>query len=195
MSSDASPLRPERLMADLNTVLTPDTIVCADASYSSLWVTNFLIAQRAGQRFLTPRGLAGLGWGMPLALGAKVAMPDAPVISLSGDGGFGHCWQELETAMRMHLPVVSIVLNNGILGYQKDAETVKFGAHTDAVFFAPVDHEAIARACGANGVRIERAADFLPALREALASDKPTLLEIITDPAARPPLTFYEGHF
>ncbi len=195
MSSDASPLRPERLMSDVNTVLTPETIVAADASYSSLWVTNYLVSQRAGQRFLTPRGLAGLGWGLPLALGAKVAAPDAPVICLSGDGGFAHCWAELETARRMKLPVALIVLNNGILGYQKDAENVKFGAYTDAIHFAPVDHAAIARACGCNGERVERVADFLPALRKALASDTLTLLDVVTDPEARPPLTFYEGHF
>jgi len=195
MSSDASPLRPERLMSDVNTVLTPETIVAADASYSSLWVTNYLVSQRAGQRFLTPRGLAGLGWGLPLALGAKVAAPDAPVICLSGDGGFAHCWAELETARRMKLPVALIVLNNGILGYQKDAENVKFGAYTDAIHFAPVDHAAIARACGCNGERVERVADFLPALRKALASDTLTLLDVVTDPDARPPLTFYEGHF
>lgn len=195
MSSAASPIRPERLMGDINSVLTPDTIVAADASYSSLWVTNYLVSQRAGQRFLTPRGLAGLGWGLPMALGAKVAAPDAPVICISGDGGFGHCWAELETARRMKLPVVLVVLNNGVLGYQKDAEHVKFGAYTDACHFATVDHAAIARACGCNGERIEKAEDFLPALRNALSADTLTLLDVVTDPDARPPLTFYEGHF
>ncbi len=195
MSSAASPIRAERLMADLNTVITPDTIVVGDASYSSLWITNYLVSQKAGQRFLTPRGLAGLGWGLPMALGAKVASPNAPVICISGDGGFGHCWAELETARRMKLPVLLVVLNNGILGYQKDAENVKFGAHTDAVFFEPVDHAAIARACGCNGRRIDKAEDFLPAVREALSSDKLTLLDVVTDPQSRPPITFYEGHF
>lgn len=194
-SSSASPIRPERLMADINTILTPETIVAADASYSSLWVTNYLVSQRPGQRFITPRGLAGLGWGLPFALGAKVARPEAPVICISGDGGFGHCWAELETARRMKLAVVLVVLNNGVLGYQKDAEDVKFGDHTDAVFFEPVDHAAIARACGCNGRRITRPEEFLPAVREAIAADTLTLLDVITDPAARPPLTFYEGHF
>lgn len=193
--SDKSPIRPERIMNEINGVMTPDTIVVADASYSSLWVTNYLVSQRAGQRFLTPRGLAGLGWGLPMALGAKVAAPDKPVICLSGDGGFGHCWAEMETARRMKLPVVLIVLNNGILGYQKDAEIVKFRGHTDAVHFETVDHAAIARACGCNGVRIERVEELRPALEKALASDTLTLLDIVTDPEARPPITWYEGHF
>lgn len=193
--SDASPIRPERLMSAVNAVMTPETIMVADASYSSLWVTNYLVAQRVGQRFLTPRGLAGLGWGLPMALGAKVAAPHAPVICLSGDGGFGHCWAELETARRMKLPVVLIVLNNGVLGYQKDAEDVKFGDHTDAVFFETVDHAAIARACGCNGVRIDQVADLQPALEQALRADTLTLLDVVTDPQARPPITWYEGHF
>lgn len=195
VNSDTSPLRPERIMTAVNEALTPETIVVADASYSSLWVTNYLISRRAGQRFLTPRGLAGLGWGLPMALGAKVAAPDAPVICISGDGGFGHCWAEMETARRMNLPVVLILLNNGVLGYQKDAEMVKFGEHTDAVFFESVDHAAIARACGCHGRRIDRVEDLAPALREALAADRLTLLEVITDPNGRPPVTYYDGHF
>jgi len=192
--SGASPLRPERVMAAVAEVMTPETIIVGDASYSTLWITNYLVSQRAGQRFLTPRGLAGLGWGLPLALGAKVAMPGAPVICVSGDGGFGHCWAELETARRMKLPVVLIVLNNGILGYQKHGETVAYGQHTDAVFFEPVDHAAIARACGCNGRRVEQADDLLPVLREALAADCLTLIEVMTDPEARPPLGFFDKH-
>ena len=194
-ASAQSPIRPERVMSAVNAVMTPETIMVADASYSSLWVTNFLVARKVGQRFLTPRGLAGLGWGLPMALGAKVASPDAPVICLTGDGGFGHCWAEMETARRMKLPIVLIVLNNGILGYQKDAEQVKFGEHTDAVFFETVDHAAIARACGCTGIRVDRAEDLQPALETALKADTLTLLDVVTDPQARPPITWYEGHF
>ena len=194
-ASEASPLRPERVMAAVASVLTPETIVVGDASYSTLWITNYLVSQRAGQRFLTPRGLAGLGWGLPMALGAKAAAPDAPVICISGDGGFGHCWAELETARRMKLPVALIVLNNGVLGYQKDAETAIYGQHTDAVFFEPVDHAAIARACGCNGRRVDQASDLLPAIQEALAADCLTLIEVMTDPNGRPPITFYDKYY
>ena len=73
---------------------------------------------------------------------------------LVGDGGFAHCWAELETARHMETPNTVIVLNNQILGYQKDAEYAIFGAHTDAVDFHPVDHAAISMACGCHGVRI-----------------------------------------
>ena len=190
--SDANPVHPIRMMADLQQVLTPETIVVADASYSTLWIACYIKALRSGQRFITPRGLAGLGWGLPLAIGAKIAAPGNPVICLAGDGGFAHVWSELETARRMSAKIVLTVLNNGVLAYQKDAEDVKFGRHTSAVNFAPVDHAAIARACGCRGVRVERASDYLPVLREALAAEETTVIDVITDPDAYPPITLFD---
>lgn len=187
------PIRPERVMAELQTLLTPDTIVVADASYSSMWIVGQLRGLAPGMRFLTPRGLAGLGWGVPLAMGAKVAKPAARVVTLVGDGGFAHSWAELETMVRMGITLTVIVLNNGVLGYQKDAETVKFGAYTTACHFAPVDHTAIARACGCVAVRIETPTEILPALRDALQRERPTLIEIITDPDAHPAISLYDG--
>lgn len=189
---DASPIRPERLMADLDTVLTPEAITVADASYSSIWVANFLRSRRPGMRFVTPRGLAGLGWGLPFAIGAKVARQDAPVFCLVGDGGFGHVWSELETARRMGLSFVVIVLNNQILGYQKHAEKVGYGNYSDVCDFHPVDHAAVARACGCSGSRIEQAADFLPALTQAMAAGGVTVLDVLTDQRAFPPITSFE---
>lgn len=191
--SDASPIRPERLAADIRRVLTPETIVVADASYATLWIACYTESLKAGMRFITPRGLAGLGWGLPFAIGAKVARPDRPVLCMVGDGGFAHVWSELETAARRETPVALTVLNNGCLAYQKDAEDVKFGRHTTACYFTPVDHAAIARACGCRGIRIERAGDYLPALREALASRETTVLDVVTDAAAYPPVTFFDG--
>ena len=192
-SSNASPIRPERLCADIRTVLTDDTIIVADASYSTLWVACYLPSLASGMRFITPRGLAGLGWGFAMAIGAKVAQPEKPVICMVGDGGFAHVWSELETARRTNTAVVLIVLNNGLLGYQRDAENVKFGRNSEQVFFTEVDHAKIAEASGCCGVRIENAEDFLPALKKALASGETTLLDIVTDPDAYPPVTFFDG--
>ncbi|MDH5620863.1 MAG: acetolactate synthase catalytic subunit [Gammaproteobacteria bacterium] len=191
--SDASPIRPERLAADIRKVLTPETVVVTDASYATLWMACYTSSLKAGMRYITPRGLAGLGWGLPLAIGAKVARPDSPVLCMVGDGGFAHVWSELETAARRKTPIVITVLNNSCLGYQKDAEDVKFGRHSTACYFTPVDHAAIARATGCRGVRIEQPGDYLPALREALASNVTTVLDVITDPAAYPPVTFFDG--
>lgn len=189
------PIRPERLMAEIDRTLTPETIAVADASYSSIWIANYLTCRAAGQRFLTPRGLAGLGWGLPLAIGAQFAEPSRQVFCLSGDGGFAHCWAELETVARHKLPIVTIVLNNQILGYQKHGETVSFGAYTDAVDFAPVDHAAIARACGCDALRIDEPAEFGPRFAAALKGRKPFLFDVRIDPDAHPPITMFGDQF
>lgn len=191
--SEAAPLRPERIVAEIDRQLTPETIVVADASYSSIWVADGITIRAGGQRVLTPRGLAGLGWGLPFALGAKAARPDAPVICLTGDGGFAHVWAEIETARRMNLPVVVVVLNNQILGYQKHAELSIFGAHTDVVHFQPVDHAAIARACGVSGIRVSDPAELSAALQTALAANVVTVIDVITDERAYPPVTSFTG--
>jgi acetolactate synthase-1/2/3 large subunit len=193
LTSGARPVRPERLMAELARRLTDDSIVVADASYASIWIANYLPAGRAGMRFLTPRGLAGLGWGLPMALGAKLARPADTVFCVVGDGGFGHVWSELETARRHRLKVIVTVLNNQILAYQKHAEDVLFGAHTSAIYFEPVDHAAIARGCGLAAVRVEDPADYGPALDRALAAETATVVDVVTDPAAYPPVTAFEG--
>jgi acetolactate synthase-1/2/3 large subunit len=193
MNSGQAPLRPERLMRDLDKVLTPDTIVVSDASYSAIWTANYLLAQAAGMRFLSGRGLAGLGWGLPAAIGAKLAAPKRTVVCIAGDGGFAHMWCELESAKRLGVKVVLIVLNNQILGYQTHAEDVLYGGHTDACDLGPVDHAAIARACGCEGIRVEEAADFRGALDLALKAPVTTVIDVLIDPKAYPPITLFEG--
>jgi acetolactate synthase-1/2/3 large subunit len=86
-----------------------------------------------------------------------------------------------------------VVLNNGVLGFQKDAETVKFGAYTSACHFAPVDHAAVARACGCEATRVSEPGDVGPALRQALASGQPWLIEVMADPDAHPALSQFAG--
>lgn len=193
LHSNAIPIRPERLMQELDAVLACDTVVVSDASYSPIWAANFLTARQAGMRFLAGRGLAGLGWGFPAAIGAKLAAPASDVVCITGDGGFAHMWAELETARRMGVKVTVIVLNNQILGYQWHAEDVLYGGHTDACQLAPVDHAAIARACGCSGIRVESPAQFGPALQAAATSDVTTVIDVIIDPRAYPPITLFEG--
>lgn len=189
--SSAQPIRPERIMHELQKQLSPQSIVVADASYSSIWISNGLTALATGQRFITPRGLAGLGWGFPMAMGARIARPNSDVYCLVGDGGFGHVWSELETATRLGIKVTIILINNGILGYQKHAENVKFGAHTSAVHFAPVDHAGIAKLCGCEGIRVTDPAELENALSAAKAQGSTTLIEVMCDENAYPPITFY----
>lgn len=189
-TSSASPIRPERFMAELEQQLADDHIVVADASFSSIWVANYLSA-RGERRFITPRGQAGLGWGMPLAMGARIGQPDRPVFCVVGDGGFGHVWSELETARRHGIKLVVAVMNNAILGYQLHAEDAGLGRHTNVCGFEPVDHAAIARACGVKGLRLERAEDIAATIAEALASDGPVLIDVIADPNAMPPVAVF----
>ena len=125
----------------------------------------------------------------------KLAAPGAHVVCVAGDGGFAHTWAELEMLRRMNLDITVLVLNNQILGYQKDAEDSIFGAHTDACYFAEVDHAMIARACGCEGLAVASARELGAALDAAFASAGPTLIDIRTDPAARPPITAFEGKF
>ena len=188
--SDAAPIRPERFMTELEKQLSDDHIVVADASFSSIWVANYLIA-RFNRRFITPRGQAGLGWGFPLAMGARLGSPDRPVFCIVGDGGFGHVWSELETARRHEIKVVVAVMNNGVLGYQKHAEDAGLGQHTNVCDFCPVDHAAIAKACGVKGIRLERAQDIAKAIQEALAIDGAVLIDVLADPNAMPPVATF----
>jgi acetolactate synthase-1/2/3 large subunit len=190
-NAQSMPVRPERIMQEIQSNLTAESIVVADASYSSIWIANYLVALKAGMRFITPRGLAGLGWGFPMALGVKVAKPEKEVICVVGDGGFGHVWSELETAARMGIKVTLILINNGILGYQKHAENVKFGDHTSAVHFKPVDHAAIARNSGCDGIRVTDPNALGSALAQAKKNTGTTLIEVICDENAFPPITFY----
>lgn len=184
-------VRPEHLMRELDAILRPHDIVCADASYSTNWASSYLRARTHGARFLAPRGLAGLGWGLPMAMGARLARPEANVFAIVGDGGFAHCWSELEAARRLDIPVVTIVLNNQILGYQKHGEEWFMFHHSDASDLGPVDHAAIARACGCFGERVSAPSEFGPALERALASGLPAVLDVMIDEDSRPPLNQY----
>lgn len=152
---------------------------------------NIYLTAKATRRFIIPRGQAGLGWRFPLALGARVGCPDKPVFCVVGDGGFGHVWSELETARRHNVKVVLAVLNNGILGYQKHAEDALLGRHTSVCDFTPVDHAAIAEACGLKGIRVTRAQEISGAIREAIAAEGSVLIDVLTDPNAMPPVSVF----
>lgn len=190
--SDASPMRPERIVAEMARC-EGDIVWVADASYSSIWLVQYLRSTRPGTRFITPRGIAGLGWGVPMALGAKIARPQSRVVCLTGDGGFAHCWAELETARRHGIPVTIVVLNNGVLGFQINAEESRFGTHTDVCHFGDIDHVAIARACGCDGRAVATGGELRQALAAAADSKLPFVIDVKTDPGAFPPITAFES--
>jgi acetolactate synthase-1/2/3 large subunit len=193
--SIAGHLHPELVVRTLDTIQEPIAWV-ADASYSSIWLVQYIKSVTAGMRVLTPRGIAGLGWGFPMAIGAKIAAPEKRVICLTGDGGFAHCWAEMETAKRHGVGVTIVVLNNGVLGFQINAEHSRFGTHTSVCHFGPLDHVAIARACGCAGIKVTTLTELKAAIEESSRSEhalSPFLIDVQTDPEAFPPLTAFES--
>ncbi len=111
-------MKPQRVYAELRRVLPPDTIVALDAGAAPAYGYDRL--QFAQPRtFLTPLDLGGLGFAFPVALGAKLGRPEAPVVAIHGDGGFLMNAQELETAVRHHINTVTIVMNNNCWGSEK----------------------------------------------------------------------------
>jgi acetolactate synthase I/II/III large subunit len=192
LKEDDGKIKVETFLNAVNKRLSDDHIVVADASISSVWNANYIQATK-NRKFIFPRGLAGLGWGLPMAMGAKVAHPDRKVFCLAGDGGFAHVWSELETCKRLGINIVLVVINNGILGYQKLGETALFGRYTNVCDFSAVDHTKVAEACGIKTVSIRNVSDISGALDDAFNHDGSVLIDLISDPENIPPITIMDG--
>lgn len=191
-TSDINPIRIERFMSVLDRLLDDDHIVVADASFSTIWNANYIKA--TGKReFYFPRGLAGLGWGMPMGMGCKLARPGQKVFCLAGDGGFAHVWSELETCKREGIDVVCAVINNTRLGFQYYAELFKFGACTNACDIEDVDYAKIAQACDLTGFTIEKPEDIEPVLKRAFAAKGTVVIDVKTEKNCTPPLPFIDA--
>ena len=189
--SSARPIRPERVLAEMSRFVDDDTIVCADASYSSLWAVDRLTLRRPGRRLVSARGFGGIGWALPAGIGAKLAAPDKRVLCLTGDGAFGYVFQELETAARYGLGVVVVVLNNSTFAYQKHAEQLHYGRSFETDLL-DVDYAALARVLRCEGISVSDPAQLAPALGSAIASGRPTVVNVVIDPDAFPPITAFD---
>lgn len=185
------PVMPERFITALEPYLKQDHILVADASFSSIWIANYLKAVKE-RTFYFPRGLAGLGWGLPMAMGIKVALPQQKVFCLTGDGGFAHVWSELETCKREGIDVVCAVLSNKMLGYQYYAEHAKFGAHTNACLIHPVDYAKIAEACGLTGLTLREPEEIGSVLECAFAAKGTVIIDMHTDDRCVPPVSLLQ---
>jgi len=189
---DKGPADPRQIYRKLNTLLKPDDIVTVDASYCSAWGMDLLQFKKAGRRFLAPRGFAGLGWGVPAAIGAQCARPDAEVYCVSGDGGFGYVAMEMETAARYKLPIRVIVLNNGILGFQQHYEIHRFGKSTQTTF-TRLNYADLAKTLNCHAIRVECASAVDAALEDAKEIPGPVLVDIVCAADARPPINTFES--
>lgn len=193
--SDEMPVRPERSMAALRRVLPDDAVIVADAGTPTPYLCAHYDLRAAGRNVVVPRAYGGLGYALPAAVGAKVARPDSVVVGLMGDGSFAMSAGELETLARLDLPVVLVVFTNATFGWIKVAQRFGSGNYF-GVDFSPLDHGAIARAFGLRGVRVENAGDLEDVLEEAIASGKPTLIDVPTESEEKlvpPVLTWREA--
>lgn len=190
--SNISPIRIERFMAAAEKLLDDDHMIVADASFATIWNANYLTA-KADREFYFPRGLAGLGWGMPMAMGCKLANPHKKAFCLTGDGGFAHVWSELETCKREGIDVVCVVINNTRLGFQYFAELFKFGQVTNAVDIYDVDYAKVADACDLTGFTIEKPEEIESVLQQALNTPGTVIVDLKTDKDCAPPLPFIDA--
>jgi acetolactate synthase-1/2/3 large subunit len=189
--SDGAPMRPEAVMAAIEAHMADDAVVVADTGYAAAWAGALVETRSAGRTFLRADG--SLGWAFPGALGAQVAVPDKQVICVIGDGGFGYHVGDLETAVRLQLPVVVVVLNNGTLAFEEHVQTLLYGHVVPEVNeFHDVDYGAVARAFGANGFRATNAAEVRQALAVGLERRGPTVIDAIIDRDALGPVTRYD---
>lgn len=180
--SNAYPLRPERILADVRAVLPRDAIITTDVGWNKNGVGQQFPIYTPGS-ILTPGGFATMGFGAPAAIGAKIACPDKVVVALVGDGGFGQNPAMLATAVESNVAVVWVVMNNCAFGTIAGLQLAHFGTTLGTLFFKDgqpfsADFAAIARAYGAEGVQIKSAEEFKPALERAIASNKPFVIDV-----------------
>jgi len=196
-TADAVPIRPERILKEIREVLPRDGIILTDVGWNKNGV---------GQQFpiylprtqLAPGGLATMGFGPAGAVGAKIAAPDKVVIALVGDGAFGSVSSAVATAVENDLAIIWIVMNNYGFGVITGLQKKAFGRVAGTEFrraktgeqYNP-DFAILAKAYGAEGYRLENPKDLKPALEKAVASGKPTVLDVIMDPGVFVPTTGY----
>jgi acetolactate synthase-1/2/3 large subunit/sulfoacetaldehyde acetyltransferase len=184
-ASDALPLKPQRVYRELRAVLPRNAIVTIDAGAAASHAYNQLDFYEP-QTFITPGDLGSVGAGFPSALGAKLARPDRPVVCLCGDGGFLMTSQDLETAVREGIAVVTVVMTNNCWGSEKAYQKYFFNERYVGSDFGNPRFDEYARLFGAQGLRAEKPQELRPALEKALATTVPTVLEIPVDPDELP---------
>ncbi len=183
-ASSAFPMMPERILADTRKALPEDAIITTDVGWNKNGVGQQFDILTPGS-ILTPGGFATMGFGPPGAIGAKLAAPDRVVISLVGDGGFGQNPSMLATAVELDLGIIWLVMNNNAFGTIAGLQMAHYGLTYGTTFPGSAEAPAngpgyadIARAYGAEGRRLSAADELLPALEAAIASGKPTVLDV-----------------
>jgi acetolactate synthase I/II/III large subunit len=183
-TSNAVPMRPERLIAELTRVIPNDGAFVTDTGHSAIWSATLLTVKHMAQRFIRCAG--SLGWAFPASLGVKCALPDQKVICFTGDGGFYYHFPELETARRYNIKTVTVVNNNSGFGQCLDQFGAQPGSNGDMFKFSHLNFAKIAQDMGCLGIRVEAPEELYGALCKALGSDLPVVVDVVTDILAAP---------
>lgn len=174
------PLNVGRVMLELQELASDDAIFTTDAGNFAVWPARYLNF-KPGQDYLGPTNGA-MGYGVPAAVGAKIMFPERMTIAFVGDGGFLMTGQEIATARQYGAAVIVIVFNNGMYGTIRMHQENRFPGHVIATDLVNPDFAAMAESYGAHGEVVMRTEEFAPAFRRAVASGKPAVIELRTDP-------------
>lgn len=178
-------------MAAIEAFMAEDAVLVADTGYSAAWAGALAEVRSAGRHYIRADG--SLGWAYPASLGAQLAVPDRQVICVTGDGGFGYHVGDLETAVRLKLPVIVVILDNQTLAFEAHVQTLLYGHLVPEVNdFVDVDYGLVARSFGANGFRVTNAAQLRQALAVGVERRGPTIIDAVIDREALGPVTRYD---
>src|SRR6516225_9158690 len=191
LTSDAAPIRPERICAELTRHVPDNGIVVVDTGHAGMWMGGMYDLTSPEQSYM--RSAGHLGWAFPAGLGAKCACPDRPVVTFTGDAGLWYHIAEIETAARWGINAVTVVNNNSSGNQSKRGfDRVYGGTQTEQAremwTFRKVNFARIAEEMGAVGIRVEKPADIGPAIARALTAGRPAIIDVVTDIDALAPL-------
>ena len=180
-NDDEFPIKPQKLIYDLRQVMGPDDIVISDVGAHKMWIARHYHCHSPNTCIIS-NGFAAMGIAIPGALAAKLVHPDRKVVAATGDGGFMMNCQELETALRVGTPFVTLIFNDGGYGLIEWKQENQFGpGNSSFVHFGNPDFVKFAESMGLKGYRVESVADFIPLLKEALAQDVPAVIDCRVD--------------
>jgi len=189
--SAAVPIKPERVVAELSKQLDADAVVVADPGTPCPYFSAYYPVRGTGRRYFSNRAHGALGYAMAAAVGAHLARPAVKTVAVMGDGSFGMCAGELETLVRLRLPVTLVVISNSVYGWIKAGQKSGYHERYFAVDFSATDHARVAEAFGVKAWRVTEPDRLAGVLQQALAHDGPTLVDIVCQPLheARAPVS------
>jgi acetolactate synthase-1/2/3 large subunit len=180
--SDDAPIKPERLVASLGRVLDKDAILVADPGTPCPYFSAYYVVKGSGRRFFSNRAHGALGYALAAAIGAHVGRPAVKTVAVMGDGSFGMCVGELETAVRLKLPITFVVISNATYGWIKAGQKSGYGQRYFSVDFGVTDHAKVADAFGVRSWKVSDPRELEPVLKQAIAHGGPTLVDIVCQP-------------